>query len=75
MDKEKENLNVVNGLSRLEEIAAWFEGQEEVDVEEGLKLVKEAAILIQDLKKRLSKAENEFQEVKKSLEEQEGVDG
>jgi len=71
---DKENQNVSSGLSRLEEIASWFESQEEVDVEEGLKLVKEAAGLIQDLKKRLAKAENEFQEVKKSLEEGEIVD-
>ncbi|MFP4539870.1 MAG: exodeoxyribonuclease VII small subunit [Candidatus Paceibacterota bacterium] len=65
---EKNDLN--NNLSKLSKIAEWFEGQEEVDVEEGLKKVKEAAELIKKSKSRLKEIENEFQEIKKDIEEE-----
>ncbi len=58
-------------LKRLEEVAHWFDAQKEVDVEEGLKKVKEGAGLIKILKQKLAKVENEFQEVKKELEMEE----
>ncbi len=55
-------------LNELEQIAAWFEKQKDVDVEEGLKRVKEGAALIKDLKGRLREVENEFEEIKKGLD-------
>ena len=55
-------------LKRLEDVAHWFDAQKEVDVEEGLKRVKEGAGLIKILKEKLKKVENEFQEIKKELE-------
>ena len=55
-------------LSELEQIASWFEKQKDVDVEEGLKRVKEGAVLIKDLKERLHEVENEFEEIKKGLD-------
>lgn len=65
-DKKENNLN--NNLKRLSEIAEWFDQREEVDVEEGLKMVKEAAILIKISKQRLKEIENEFEEIKKDIE-------
>jgi len=56
-------------LSELEQIASWFEKQKDVDVEEGLKRVKEGAVLIKDLKERLREVENEFEEIKKDLDD------
>jgi len=64
-----EKTNLSESLKKLEEIAKWFETQEEVDVEEGLKKVKEGAQLIKISKERLKKVENEFEEVKKGLDE------
>jgi exodeoxyribonuclease VII small subunit len=64
---EKEKNKIGGALSKLEQIVSWFEEQDEVDVEEGLKKVKEGAELIKDLKLRLKKAENEFEEIKKEL--------
>ncbi len=55
-------------LSELEQIATWFDKQKDVDVEEGLKRVKEGAVLIKDLKERLKEVENEFEEIKKDLD-------
>lgn len=67
-DDKKEN-KITSQLGQLEQIVAWFEGQEEVDVEAGLAKVKEGAELIKELKTKLKKVENEFEEIKKDLEE------
>ncbi|PIR02101.1 MAG: hypothetical protein CO144_02355 [Candidatus Nealsonbacteria bacterium CG_4_9_14_3_um_filter_35_11] len=61
-----ENLN--DNLKRLSEISNWFDSQEEIDVEEGLKKVKQAAELIKASKKRLNEVENKFEEIKKDIE-------
>ena len=50
----------------MEKITAWFESQEDVDIEEGLKKVKEGRALLKDLTARLKDAENEFREVAKT---------
>jgi exodeoxyribonuclease VII small subunit len=55
-------------FKRLEEIVQQFE-REEVDLEEGLNLYKEAAKLVKKLKKRLSLIENEIEEVQKEMGE------
>ena len=60
--------NLSESLKKLEEVVAWFEEQEEVDVEEGLKKVKAGALLIRESRDRLKQVENEFEEVKKELE-------
>ena len=68
MTKDKDGIN--NSLKKLQSITEWFEDQEEVDVEEGLKKVKEGAILIKDLKGKLEQVQNEFEEIKKDLEDE-----
>jgi exonuclease VII small subunit len=66
-----EKNNLTKNLKQLSEIADWFEKREDVDVEEGLKKVKQAAVIIKESKKRLKEIENEFHEVKKELEVEE----
>ncbi|BFT94704.1 MAG: hypothetical protein MNSN_07970 [Minisyncoccus archaeiphilus] len=66
MKKEKNNLN--NNLKGIAKIVEWFESQEELDIEEGLKKAKEAAELIKETKAMLKKSENEFEEIKKDLD-------
>jgi exonuclease VII small subunit len=56
-------------LGELEKIVKWFEGQKEVDVEKGLEKMREGAHLIKQLKVRLKDVENEFEEIKKGLDE------
>lgn len=69
MAKEKSDTkNLNNNLKRLSEITEWFDGQEEIDVEEGLNKVKEAVRLIKASKERLKAVENEFEEIKKEME-------
>ena len=64
---KKETKNLSNNLKRLAQISAWFDAQSEVDVEEGLKLVKEAVGLIKASRERLKEVENEFDEIKKEI--------
>ena len=68
-DNKKENIG--GKLGKLEEIVEWFEAQKEIDVEKGLLKVKEGAALIKNLRKRMQVVQNEFQEIKKELEEEE----
>lgn len=67
MAKNATNLN--DSLKKLEEIVKWFEAQKEVDVEAGLSKVKEGAKLIKESRERLGEIENEFEEIKKQVEE------
>ena len=66
MANKKTDLN--KNLSKLSEIAKWFEDQKDIDVEEGLKKVKEAAGIVKDSKGRLKEIENEFEEIKAEIE-------
>lgn len=61
-------INLTNTLKQLHDISEWFDQQTEVDVEEGLKKVKEAAILIKASKARLKEIENEFIEIKADIQ-------
>lgn len=63
---KKVDINIA--LKKLESIADWFEKEEAVDVEKGMEKVKEGAILIKLLRGRLKEVENEFNEIKVSLE-------
>jgi exonuclease VII small subunit len=67
----EKKINLNETLKKLEAISQWFDSQREVDVEEGLKKVKEGAELIKASKARLSEIENEFEEVKKGMSESE----
>ncbi len=70
--KKESKESIAASLSKLESIVAWLDGQDQVDVEEGLKKVREGAVLVGELKARLKEVANEFEEVKKELEGNEG---
>jgi len=55
-------------MQQLQEIVDWYEQQEELDLEEGLKKAKLAAELIRQCAQRLSQLENEFVKIKADLE-------
>ncbi len=61
-------LDINSSLKKLEGIADWFEKEEAVDVEKGLEKVKEGVELIKTLRSRLKEVQNEFNEIKASLE-------
>jgi hypothetical protein len=60
-------VNLRQNLATLRAISEWFESSQEIDVEEGLKKVKEAAALLRESKERLREIENEFEEVKRNM--------
>lgn len=68
MKKTTATVNVDETLKKLERIAEWFEKQSEPSLEEGLKKIEEAAILIEASRKRLGEIENRFDEVKKIVD-------
>lgn len=68
MKPEKNNLS--QDLRSLEKIVGWFESQEEIDIEEGLQKIRQGAELIQSSKKRLKEVENEFEEIRKTLDQE-----
>ncbi|MDP2951515.1 MAG: hypothetical protein Q8N55_03975 [bacterium] len=59
--------NLQETIKKLEEISIWFTSQKELDVEEGLNKVKEAATLIKASRERLKAVENAFEEIKKEI--------
>ncbi len=61
--------NLKDTLKKLSAIVEWFDEQSEIDIEAGLVKVKEAAELISLSRERLKEVENEFETVKKSMEE------
>lgn len=66
---KKEKPDIQNNLRKLEEISAWFEKQEEINLEEGLQKVKEGAEIIKATRSRLKRIKNEFEEIQKSLQD------
>lgn len=69
MSREKSEFNLSEALRRLQAINDWFDRQEEPDVEEGLKKLREGASLVKESRARLKEVENEFLEIQKELEE------
>lgn len=57
-------------LQEIAGILAWFDAQEELDVEAALLKIKTASELIKASKKRLAEVENEFREIKREIEEE-----
>lgn len=71
MPGNKTNKTDLNkSLKHLEKIGQWFEEQDEVDVEMGLKKIKEAVALLKLSKERLKSIENEFEEIKKEVSQE-----
>jgi len=68
MSEKKKEVNLTESLGELQEIVAWFEEQDDVDVEQGLVKVREAAGLIKGSKQRLSQIQNEFKEIEKEMD-------
>lgn len=66
-------VNLSENLEKLHEIASWFDQQTQVDVEEGLKKVKEAAALIKESKVRLKEIENEFAEIQADISQGDSI--
>jgi len=69
--QRKNSNGVKESLEKLESIVAWFDKQEDIDLEEGLEKVKQGAEIVKDLKSKLKGIENKFKEIKDDLDEEE----
>ena len=67
MKKSTNEVNLNETLKKLAQVVSWFESESELDVEKGLEYVKEGATLIKSSRERLKEIENEFQEIKKTI--------
>jgi len=72
MAETKKTANLNDQLKKLAEITSWFAGQKEIDIEEGLKKVKEGAALIKKSREQLDNLENEFKEIEKDFSDNSG---
>jgi len=63
-------VNLSDSLKKVQEIIRWFDTEEEIDVEKGLEKIKEGTLFIKQSRARLKEIENEFETVKKELEEE-----
>ncbi len=68
MTAKKEKGKITEDLTKLKKIVEWFESREEVDVEEGLRRVKEGSEIVKRLRSRMKEVENEFETIKEDLE-------
>lgn len=65
----KDKNNFKKHLKEIAGILEWFDAQEELDIEEALKKIKAAAVLIKASRERLKEVENQFIEIKREVEE------
>ncbi len=66
--KKEQTTNIDETLKKLEAVKEWFDRQSEPNIEEGLKKVEEASLLVSEGRKRLAEIENRFEEIKKTME-------
>ncbi len=62
-------ISFTTSLDELKKIVKWFEDNEDVDLEEGIKKVKQGADHLKNAREHLKEIDNEFKEVEKLLEE------
>ena len=64
----KKSIEFAKAFQELEEITQWFETQESLDLDVGLKKFEKGLELASSLKKKLSEVENRVQEIKDTFE-------
>lgn len=61
-------INFTKAFEELEGITEWFDSEDQLDLDEGLKKFERGLELAGDLKKKLSEVENKVQEIKAKFE-------
>lgn len=65
----KKTLDFAKAFEELEGITAWFDSDEQFDLDLGLKKFERGLELASELKKKLSEVENKVEEIKKKFED------
>ena len=61
---KKKSFNFAKSFQELEQITEWFDGEENIDLDEGLKKFERGLELSSELKKKLAEVENQVEEIK-----------
>lgn len=61
---KKKSISFAASFHELEEITRWFDSQEQLDLDAGLKKFERGLELAQELKKKLAEVENKVEEIK-----------
>jgi len=67
MTAKKKELNFSEAFKELEEITSWFDSEEQLDLDAGLKKFERGLELAEDLKKKLAEVENKVEEIKEKF--------
>ena len=64
MTAKKKDIDFSRGFEELEDITRWFDSQETLDLDAGLKKFERGLELATELKKKLTEVENKVEEIK-----------
>ena len=64
---KKKDIDFSKGFQELEEITRWFDAQEALDLDAGLKKFERGLELASELKKKLTEVENKVEEIKQKF--------
>lgn len=67
MTAKKKDIDFSKGFGELEEITRWFDSQETLDLDAGLKKFERGLELASELKKKLTEVENNIEEIKQKF--------
>jgi exodeoxyribonuclease VII small subunit len=68
MTAKKKTPNFTEAFKELEQITEWFDSEENLDLDKGLKQFERGLELAGALKKKLSEVENKVEEIKKKFD-------
>jgi exodeoxyribonuclease VII small subunit len=68
MPTKKKAMNFSKAFAELEEITEWFDSEENLDLDKGLKQFERGLELASELKKKLGEVESKVEEIKKKFE-------
>lgn len=69
MIKKQQTIDFAKSFEELEKITQWFDSEEHLDLDKGLKQFERGLELASLLKQKLSEVENKVVEIKKRFEE------
>ncbi|NQV89811.1 exodeoxyribonuclease VII small subunit [Candidatus Uhrbacteria bacterium] len=67
MSAKKQEVNFTEAFSELEEITKWFDSEDQLDLDAGLKKFERGLELASELKKKLAQVENKVEEIKEKF--------
>lgn len=67
MTAKKKTINFTEAFAELEEITKWFDSEDQLDLDAGLKKFERGLELASELKKKLTQVENQVEEIKEKF--------